>query len=49
MEEVLDWQLKQMGTSLKKMKRIGVKNFHVKLMTCIFAPGERDCFQYNSR
>jgi thiosulfate reductase/polysulfide reductase chain A len=25
--EVLDWQLKQMGTSLEEMKRIGVKKF----------------------
>ncbi|MCA0932297.1 molybdopterin-dependent oxidoreductase [Lutimonas saemankumensis] len=29
-EEVLDWQLKQIGSSLKEMKKIGVKNFKRK-------------------
>ncbi|WKK65006.1 molybdopterin-containing oxidoreductase family protein [Lutimonas zeaxanthinifaciens] len=29
-EEVLDWQLKQIGSSLEEMKKIGVKNFKRK-------------------
>ncbi len=26
-EDLLDWQLKKVGSSLEEMKRIGVKNF----------------------
>ena len=29
-EEVIDWQLKEMGSSLEEMKKIGVKNFKRK-------------------
>jgi thiosulfate reductase / polysulfide reductase chain A len=35
-EEMLDWQLKQVGSSLEEMKRIGVKNYPRELpMTSI--------------
>lgn len=37
--EVIDWQLKQLGSSLEEMKRIGVKNFPRK-RPLYFAPGQ---------
>jgi thiosulfate reductase/polysulfide reductase chain A len=39
-EEMLDWQLKQMGTSLTEMQKIGVKTFDRSADDLYFAPGE---------
>ena len=38
--EVLDWQLKQLGTSLEEMKKIGVKNFDRKGRSLYYKDGE---------
>lgn len=38
--EVLDWQLKQMGSSLEEMKKIGVKIFDREFDDLFFAEGE---------
>ncbi|MDF1546973.1 MAG: molybdopterin-dependent oxidoreductase [Bacteroidales bacterium] len=38
--EVLDWQLKQIGSSLEEMKKIGVKKFEREFDDLYFAPGE---------
>lgn len=39
-EDLLDWQLKQAGTSLEEMKRIGVKNFEREADDLYFAEDE---------
>ena len=39
-EELLDWQLKQIGSSLEEMKRIGVKTFPRSYDDLYFADGE---------
>jgi thiosulfate reductase / polysulfide reductase chain A len=38
--EVLDWQLKQIGSSLDEMKKIGVKKFEREFDDLYFVPGE---------
>ncbi len=48
MEELLDWQFKQLGTSLEEMKRIGVKNFPRETDDLYFAPGEDVVFNTTS-
>lgn len=40
LEELLDWQLKEIGSSLDEMKRIGVKKFPRAHDDLYFAPGE---------
>jgi thiosulfate reductase / polysulfide reductase chain A len=45
-EELLDWQLKQVGTSLEEMKRIGVKKFPRETGPLYFANGEE--FEFNT-
>ncbi len=40
MEELLDWQLKQKGSSLEEMQRIGVKTFPREYDDLYFAEGE---------
>jgi thiosulfate reductase/polysulfide reductase chain A len=40
MEELLDWQLKQVGSSLEEMQRIGVKTFPREYDDLYFANGE---------
>jgi thiosulfate reductase / polysulfide reductase chain A len=40
MEELLDWQLKQVGSSLEEMQRIGVKTFPRNYDDLYFAEGE---------
>jgi thiosulfate reductase / polysulfide reductase chain A len=39
-EEMLDWQFKQVGTSLEEMKRIGVKNYERSYPDLYFQPDE---------
>ena len=39
-EEMLDWQLKQVGSSLEEMQRIGVKTFERTYDDLYFAPGQ---------
>ena len=39
-EEELDWELKQIGTSLEEMQRVGVKTFERESGDLYFAPGE---------
>jgi thiosulfate reductase/polysulfide reductase chain A len=39
-EEMLEWQLKQLGSSLDEMKKIGVKTFERSNDDLYFAPGE---------
>ncbi len=39
-EEMLDWQFKQVGTSLEEMKRIGVKNYERPYPDLYFQPDE---------
>ncbi len=46
--EKLDWQLKQVGSSLEEMQRIGVKNFP-RQSPLYFRPGERVQFRTPSR
>jgi len=43
-EELLDWQLKQVVSSLEEMQRIGVKTRKEKPMTCNFAENENVTF-----
>jgi thiosulfate reductase/polysulfide reductase chain A len=43
-EEVLDWQFKQVGTSLEEMKRIGVKTFERSYDDLFFRDGEEHEF-----
>lgn len=47
-EELLDWQLNQVGTSLEEMKRIGVKKFPRSADDLYFAPGEDISFNTNT-
>jgi thiosulfate reductase / polysulfide reductase chain A len=47
-EETLDWQLKQLGTSLEEMQRIGVKTFNRTYDNLYFQPGEEVEFYTNS-
>ncbi len=47
-EELLDWQLKEMGSSLEEMKRIGVKNFPREADDLFFAPDEEVVFNTTS-
>lgn len=46
--EVLDWQLKQIGSSLEEMKKIGVKKFEREFDDLYFAPGEEPEFETES-
>jgi thiosulfate reductase/polysulfide reductase chain A len=39
-EEMLDWQFKQIGTSLEEMKKIGVKNYERSYDDLYFEPGQ---------
>lgn len=48
MEELLDWQFKQMGSSLEEMKKIGVKNFPREVDDLYFTPGEDVVFNTTS-
>ena len=47
LEEVLDWQLKQVGSSLEELKKIGVKTFP-KEEALYLAPGEDYEFNTNT-
>jgi thiosulfate reductase/polysulfide reductase chain A len=40
LEELMDWQLKQVGSSLEEMQRIGVKTLERQYDDLYFAPGE---------
>ena len=44
--EVIDWQLKKMGTSLEEMKKIGIKSFPRQSGPLYLADGED--FQFNT-
>ncbi len=48
-EEVLDWQLKKMGTSLEEMKKIGVKKFPRKSGGLYLQPNEDYEFNTSTR
>lgn len=47
-EEMLDWQLKQVGSSLEEMKRIGVKNLPREFDDIYFQDGEAIEFNTNT-
>jgi thiosulfate reductase/polysulfide reductase chain A len=47
-EELLDWQLKEMGTSLEEMKSVGVKKFERTYDDLYFADGEDMFFNTNT-
>lgn len=47
-EEVLDWQLKQMGTSLEEMQQIGIKKYPRKSGPLYLAKDEEYHFNTNS-
>jgi thiosulfate reductase / polysulfide reductase chain A len=47
-EEMLDWQLKQVGSSLEEMQRIGVKTFDRSYDNLYFQPGEEVEFYTNT-
>ncbi|MFC2124257.1 molybdopterin dinucleotide binding domain-containing protein [Bacteroidota bacterium] len=47
-DELLDWQLKQVGSSLEEMKRIGVKKFPREYNDLYFANGEEIEFNTNT-
>ena len=47
-EEVLDWQLKQVGTSLEEMQKIGVKKFPREYDDMYFGEGEEIEFNTNT-
>jgi len=47
-EEYLDWQLKQVGSSLEEMQRIGVKTFERTYDDLYFQPGEEIEFFTNT-
>ena len=47
-EEVLDWQLKEMGSSLEEMKKIGVKKFPRKSGPLYLSKGEEMEFNTNT-
>lgn len=44
-KEVIEWQLKEMGTSLEEMNHIGVKNFERKTGSLYLKEGENDSFK----
>ncbi|MDP2722088.1 MAG: molybdopterin-dependent oxidoreductase [Bacteroidales bacterium] len=46
--DVLDWQLKKMGTSLEEMRRIGIKKFDRQSGPLYLADGEEYHFNTNS-
>lgn len=48
MEDILDWQLKKLGSSLEEMKRIGVKNFEREADDLYAADGEAPWFPTDS-
>jgi len=48
LEEMLDWQLKQVGSSLEEMQRIGVKTMDREYDDLFFAPGEEVEFYTNT-
>ncbi len=48
MEEMLDWQLKEVGSSLEEMKRIGVKNLPREYGGLYFRDGEEIEFNTNT-
>jgi len=48
LEELLDWQLKQVGTSLKEMQKIGVKTMEREYDDLYFADGEEIEFMTNT-
>ncbi len=47
-EDLLDWQLKQIGSSLEEMKKAGVKTFEREADDLYFAPGEEVAFPTDS-
>ncbi|HPC97493.1 MAG TPA: molybdopterin-dependent oxidoreductase [Bacteroidales bacterium] len=47
-EDLLDWQLKQVGSSLDEMKRIGVKNFEREADDIYFKDGDDISFPTDS-
>ena len=47
-EEVLDWQLKKLGTSLEEMQKIGVKKFDRKSGPLYLGDGEEYSFNTNT-
>jgi thiosulfate reductase/polysulfide reductase chain A len=47
-EEMLDWQLKQLGTSLEEMQRIGVKTFERSYDDLYFQKGQEMEFYTNT-
>jgi thiosulfate reductase/polysulfide reductase chain A len=47
-EELLDWQLKKLGSSLEEMQRIGVKTFEREFDDLYFANGEDIDFPTNT-
>lgn len=47
-EDILDWQFKQIGSSLDEMKRLGVKQFQRTESELYFAPDEEHEFFTNS-
>jgi thiosulfate reductase/polysulfide reductase chain A len=48
MEDLIDWQLKEVGTSLDEMRRIGVKTFDRSADDLYFAPDEEVEFYTNT-
>ncbi len=48
MEEMLDWQLKELGSSLEEMKKIGVKTFERSYPDLYFEKGEDVEFYTNT-
>ena len=48
LEDLLDWQLKEVGSSLEEMKRIGVKSFPREYGDLYFAEGEEVEFYTNT-
>lgn len=47
-EEVLDWQLKKLGSSLDEMKKIGVKTMKREFDDLYFTPGQDVSFNTNT-
>ena len=47
-EEVLDWQLKKLGTSLKEMQKIGIKKFDRQSGPLYLGDGEEYSFNTNT-
>ncbi|MBN1789714.1 MAG: molybdopterin-dependent oxidoreductase [Bacteroidales bacterium] len=47
-EEILDWQLKQIGSSLDEMKKTGVKTFEREADDLYYAPDEEVAFATDS-